>query len=1409
MLYQTGVEYVVKGYADVIRSMNGYVTALGSMKTITANRLTAMAMQTAALTLMSRNLQKITVDMGKTQRAAYELEKATMEAFGAMGGASGPLDKMSDKLHGLVANFTTIRGGMNALGSSLMANAGGPGMGGPMTQKQAAFADFIAGLGRGAANVTQTLTKVGMALGVVNAAAGIVVTGFGMVGSVFTSVGNTVSGVVGSILRVVGTLAGGVKDAFTGIISIVGRAISPIIEFGKRVAEIAIGVSIAGILRAMTDDFRDLSAEVLNAISAFQRLNIQFQTLATRDAMQTYGLSATTAMKQASGAAQTLLDWVRKLAVTTPFTAESLASVTALANAYGLPINAAKRLVVATGDFTAAMGLTEDHLYRIIYNFGQMAEQGKVTGREFRDLAISFVPVYDILGEMGKEIGKTKEEMISMAMNGELAAQGFLEKFVQIAERDFPNAMKKMSQTWEGVKNNIHDFIQVYIGMDMLGPTFNKITKSLASALDTLLNSSSFKFFTKTMGDVLSFMFDDITRKIGEFWSAVVRLANAYGIVQPSLDDFVRSILTIEQVFSQLIGKITSYINDLTTATNGKMQNWAQQMFGWGRNLIMQFARGMGNAARFIVDVISQIANLIATWFQPHSPPKIAELIDRWGAETATLWVRGWLKGDFSLFNDIADLVEQYLRAVPEGVIPDGGLIPLILGSRQTLTDAVKSIRQTGEVTTQVVQSVISSAGYISKEFDQYIRALVNVEKETYNVQRAEERQNLVQELTVENLRNAGTVVSKLTGQLKGMASQYVISMTGYDRVTNQIAESENSLAKVTEYYSDILEDLNYQLRNLTDTYDENLRLNEIQKALTSGLLTGEERMRLETEKQSILLKQQIRQTEHQRDVETDRIEDNIAALKYEKQQWQDGMDNKKNNIDDMMKLEMEAAKARQAIAQEQLDSARALIEYQIKQNELINEYLDALKKASGSGDTPIIGGGFDLGLGDEGSPKAKGKFNQFAGIPALFEDASKAATKFLDDVAKAMGQVDFKTMTKNIGDMVDKFTAWKTEMQPVFDAFKAVLGDRIKNIASNLERISNVLFKNKGGASNAILDFLMKVTLFPITTLDAILTDVRILVETFDNGKKWVSGFMEELDKLTKAEWLPEHIKKDIEKIEEFGKKFEWLGGIFGLVGLFVYATIQGIVGFFQWMSDVLVGNSIIPDMWQAIYDETVGKLTEILDWIGDWVADMWQKFVDWKDSVINSVQNAYDLLKMKFIGIKKTLTELWTDVVTNAKTKWEEFVKSIKDKAVEIGNAVSEDITAGIANFKTKIIDPLAKGFADVLKNAKDLVTWIGRLGEAVAKFDLKALTDLLHHSPPPLALGMAETRYQMQLLESQVNSLSRTVGRVSLGSLSMPASISNVRNTEVTVNANYQRVQSPVGVKYDVMAALGASR
>lgn len=1199
-------------------------------------------------------------------------------------------------------------------------------------------------------------------------------------------------------------------------------------RFISNVLSTAAGFGLYDIFRNISSAVSETVSEVIDAIGYFQRLEIQLEALSARDIAQEFGIPMADAFHRAGLRAKELDTWIKNIAVRTPFTAQGIAETLAMANAMGLNINMAKDLTGAVIDFTSAMGLTEDHMFRIIYNFGQMLAQGKLNGREFRDLANSFVPVWRMLENMADQAGMTAEELKKLAFEGGVPVEAFFNEFIRMAEEDFAGAASKMARTLTGVANNFKDFIQIIVGTSILGPVMDRIAEKLATMLDAMLKPEV-RAKAERLGQVLLTSFQMVERAVNRFVEALGGLARALGIPIPAGNTLYNMFAGLGVVIRRALDYATGFVKELTTRFSGAFEGLGGKMASWGYNLVASFASGMAAAVNLIVKVINAIVSLLNSWFAPGSPPKIAKNIDKWGAEMIGEWVKGWTNFDISAFSDIANTVESFLRSIAYKI---GGkdnvdLIPRILGSRKVIADAINAVRNGLISVGDAAERVYKQVGYLTKEFKDYIAAL-------FDVTAAEKK-----------VADAAKAVEE--SQKKVADAQVYV-----DNANKRIEKSQDELAEVTEHYEGILKRLNDQLRAVTEEYDEQRRLNQINSAISTGLLTDAEKERLAMERRSIQIKQQIRNVEDERDAAKSAIEDRIRAYELERDAAQARVDALEDVVEQLEKAE-EAAQAELDAAQERLDLYKSIIDEQIKQNDLVQEQINLLKQLEDA----LKGGGGGGGIEDmfEGLGGAAGAAD------SKVKDLSESIRKFrLSDKRWITNPPSLPQIFRDMEDAIDKVSAafanlelalapligeggaltnLNTALGKLPGAFEGItekgsliwgfivvtgalfdsLAESANTLAGSFDRIDQAIAGltgggGKGGKGGGIIGLLS----LPFAVIAGHMNGLAVAL---DGVSFAISNIVEGMDKFFEIFSIEDgklviNLSKLPTVIEGIMQAVLWAFLLpFVFLGGYIWGWVEGVIGFFQNLWDRLVGNSIIPEMMQDIYDAITTKFDEISTWISEtWIVQMLASMLGWA------------LLLVGPGGIIPTaMQDIWNAITTKmdeVKTEWDTRWTAIKTALSDMWNAgggIIEilDLAMAAAAAFFGLDGTLATAIKGFINN---IITWatteIGNLATALS--DLKLAWQEFKNTTGLQSGGIAlqgnkyivgEAGREMFIPAETGIVLPNWLTERILAPPMASGATSNTYITNVEVNPTYKNIQSEASVYYDVTAALAAAR
>lgn len=306
------------------------------------------------------------------------------------------------------------------------------------------------------------------------------------------------------------------NEAFAASGKGIERALEPVnkllgifLESLRRIGEFVIANIITRGIEKITSAIRDMVDAMITAGSEFQTLTIRLEGLLARELIDSGQVTNfTDALELAIPAAEDLFFWIQKLALTTPFDIQDIATTITFAHAYGFAGDEAKRVTSAIVDFASGMGLSNVQMQRIIENFGQMIQQGKVTSTELRDLGRgALVPINRILEDMRMHLGLTTEAFNDLRKEGGLKVEDFVNSFIKVVGEDFPNAARRASRTIQAVLGNINDLLQGLLGFNVVRPILDVIADKLAGIIDALTTGVRGDYLlgiTKQMGEALA-----------------------------------------------------------------------------------------------------------------------------------------------------------------------------------------------------------------------------------------------------------------------------------------------------------------------------------------------------------------------------------------------------------------------------------------------------------------------------------------------------------------------------------------------------------------------------------------------------------------------------------------------------------------------------------------------------------------------------------------------------------------------------------------------------------------------------------------------------------------------------------------------------------------------------------------
>lgn len=552
-----------------------------------------------------------------------------------------------------------------------------------------------------------------------------------------------------------------------------------------------------------------------------------------------------TVMLGGAAEADKMLKDLAAFAAQTPFEFRELIPQAVRLKALGFAAQEIIPILKAAGDAAALNPNASLMINRITLALGQMNTAGRVNAQDMRQLTEAGVPAWQILADA---IGVTQEKTRELSEKGLIPAKFAIEALVNGIENGTANVgklggtMDELSKTASGAFSNLKDAADQALGallvpiLQVAAQAFLAILPHVQMFSGMLMElDSNIRIFIVGIAATLAAV-GPLTVAFGGLILIVGALANPIGLL-------VAAFMALSVAAGVAVSAIAANFGGIRDTLASHIGPVIETARGWGSALIQAFADGMSAALDAIVAVINAITSLLAAWFMPHSPPKVAPNIDKWGTETFQMWINGFTKADFSIFNELADTVEDQLRAAFESV---GGfdLFQAIMGSREGIAEAVTQIRDFGEISQDTMDRIRDAAGPVADAVERQVRLYGDLAQATREVEAAER------------------------------------DLQGLQRAKNEALKPyERELAAI---------------RNQRDDIQDQQELARLGERMKKGKLAPGEQAEVALQIRERELRREMRQVQQQKDEEIDAAKDRLEAAKDVEQGYRDQIDAQK-----------------------------------------------------------------------------------------------------------------------------------------------------------------------------------------------------------------------------------------------------------------------------------------------------------------------------------------------------------------------------------------------------------------------------------------------------------------------------------------------------------------------------------
>lgn len=282
--------------------------------------------------------------------------------------------------------------------------------------------------------------------------------------------------------------------------------------------------------------------------------------------------------------------------------------------------------------------------------------------------------------------------------------------------------------------------------------------------------------------------------------------------------------------------------------------------------------------------------------------------------------------------------------------------------------------------------------------------------------------------------------------------------------------------------------------------------------------------------------------------------------------------------------------------------------------------------------------------------------------------------------------------------------------IRPAMTMFGSVLSEIIQVVKGVIQMITGLFNLLKGGIQVIVGFFGMLVGFFTGNN--------EMITKSGEIFRKGWETIWNAIKKIFQGAWtIVTAIWDSIVAIFKNGAQIVW-----GVVSGFV----EGVIDFFKWLWDVLVGHSIIPDLLTAIWDwfmwlprkiigiveGFVNGVVNFFGWLWDQVTQKWNAFWGWFSKIWTDswnqwrefVSGVWDWIVQKWNGFWDWIGQRWTSFRDWLSGLWNTFWNWVKDHV----SGIWDNIVGKFEAIKTKIGE-IVQGMVDKVRDIWNTVTGI----------------------------------------------------------------------------------------------------
>ena len=383
-----------------------------------------------------------------------------------------------------------------------------------------------------------------------------------------------------------------------------------------------------------------------------------------------------------------IMEKLKKFAAETPFEFSEIAPAAQKLKAFGFEAKELIPVLTAAGNAAAGLGRGNEGLQHMAFVLGQIKATGKLMGQDVMQLSQLGVPVKDILA---KNLGLAADEMDRIGDLG-IDADTAIKALTDGMNERFPDMMRKLSNTWDGMWSTIRDNSMQLLGkigepiFEVAENIVNHVRDMFDSMLSGVNKGGLANIFTELLppgiAENVAHLFTSIGQAFDGLKLALSTGGDIFANVKDSLlnlwealpnDENISLLLTISDTIASAIVNTVRIV----MAAVGDITDGIKEVTEWVKSIGDDIEEGLDNAQTAFNDWTDEVWNSVEETFNG-----IIDTVVGWVDDFCT-WIEEGLSAACDIVANVGqsiyDTIAEVFDAVRAKVSAAIGLVVAVL----------------------------------------------------------------------------------------------------------------------------------------------------------------------------------------------------------------------------------------------------------------------------------------------------------------------------------------------------------------------------------------------------------------------------------------------------------------------------------------------------------------------------------------------------------------------------------------------------------------------------------------------------------------------------------------------------------------------------------------------------------